>query len=73
MRRALEELDTNTPIAIRRSPRTCVARVVEETPTRARTEPVDSHEPQTTLRQLNLAALDRAEALLREYKLYYRI
>ena len=67
MRRALEELDQNTPIAIRRSPRTCVARVVEETPTRARTEPVDSDEPQTTLRQRNLAALDRAEALLREH------
>ena len=67
MRRALEEFDQNTPIAIRRSPRTCVARVVEETPARARTEPVDSDEPQTDVAQLNLAALDRAEALLREH------
>ena len=67
MRRALEELDQNTPIAIRRSPRTCIARVVEETPARARTAPVDSDEPQTTLRQRNSAALDRAEALLREH------
>ena len=67
MRRALEELDQNTPIAIRRSLRTCVARVVEETPARARTEPIDSDEPQRMLRQLNSAALDRAEALLREH------
>ena len=28
---------------------------------------MDSDEPQTTLRQRNLAALDRAEALLREH------
>ena len=67
MRRALEEFDQNTPIATHRSPRTCVARVVEETPARARTEPVDSDEPQMDVAQLNLAALDRAEALLREH------
>jgi hypothetical protein len=66
MRRALGELDQNTPIALRRSPRACVARVGAETPSRARVETVESDEPQTTPRQHNAAALDAAVALLRE-------
>jgi hypothetical protein len=66
MRRALGELDQNTPVALRRSPRACVARVGAETPSRARVETVESVEPQTTTRQHNAAALDAAVALLRE-------
>ena len=67
MRRALGELDQNTPVALRRSSRACVARVGAETPSRARVETVESDERQTTPRQRNAAALNAAEALLREH------
>ena len=66
MRSALGELDPNTPIANRRSPRACVLRAGEETPARARDVGVESGDTPTSTRRRNIAALDAAEALLRE-------
>ena len=66
MRSALGELDPNTPIANRRSPRACVLRAGEETPARAHDVGVESGDAPTSTRRRNIAALDAAEALLRE-------
>jgi len=66
MRSALGELDPNTPIANRRSPRACVLRAGEETPARAHDVGVESGDAPTSTRRRNMAALDAAEALVRE-------
>ena len=69
MRRALGEVDQNTPIAHRRSPRQCVARARDETPVRSRDAVDDEGGTPTSARRQNAAALDAAEALVRENRL----
>ena len=69
MRRALGEVDQNTPIAQRRSPRQCVAHVRDETPVRTRDAADDEGGTPTSARRRNAAALDAAEALVRENRL----
>ena len=66
MRRALGELDQNTPIATRRSPRQCVANARDETPVRTRDAADDEGGTPASARRRNTAALDVAEALVRE-------
>ena len=66
MRRALGELDQNTPIATRRSPRQCVANARDETPVRTRDAADDEGGTPASARRRNAAALDVAEALVRE-------
>ena len=66
MRRALGELDQNTPIATRRSPRQCVLRARDETPVRTRDAADDEGGTPASARRRNAAALDVAEALVRE-------
>ena len=66
MRRALGELDQNTPIATRRSPRQCVLRARDETPVRTRDAADDEGGTPASTRRRNAAALDAAEALVLE-------
>ena len=66
MRSALGELDPNTPIANRRLPRACVLRDGGETPAQARDVGEGNGDAPTSTRRRNIAALDAAEALLRE-------
>ena len=66
MRRALGELDQNTPIATRRSPRQCELRARDETPVRTRDAADDEGGTPASTRRRNAAALDVAEALVRE-------
>lgn len=66
MRRALGEVDQNTPIAHRRSPRQCVAHARDETPVRPRDAVDDEGGTPTSARRQNAAALDAAEVLVRE-------
>ena len=69
MRRALGEVDQNTPIAQRRSPRQCVAHVRDETPVRTRDAADDEGGTPTSARRRNATALDAAQALVRENRL----
>ena len=69
MRRALGELDQNNPIANGRSSRQCSARARDETPMRTRDAADGEGGTRTSVRRLNSAALDAAEALLRENRL----
>lgn len=69
MRRALGEVDLNTPNAQRRSPRQCVARARDETPVRSRDAVDDEGGTPTSARRQNAAALDAAEALMRGNRL----
>ena len=69
MRRALGELDQNTPIANRRSSRQCSARARDETPVRTRDAADGQGGTPTSLRRLNTAALDAAEVLVRKNRL----
>ena len=64
MRRALGELDQNTPIANRRSSRQCSARARDETPVRTRDAADGQGGTPTSVRRLNAA-----EALVRENRL----
>jgi len=66
MRRALGELDQNTPIATRRSPRQCVLHARDETPVRTRDAADDEGGTPASTRRRNAAALDAAEALVFE-------
>ena len=66
MRRALGELDQNTPIANRRSSRQCSARACDETPVRTRDAADGQGDTPKSVRRLNAAALNAAEALVRE-------
>ena len=69
MRSALRELDQNAPIVNRRSPRQCVLRARDETPVRSQ-EAVDGEGgTPASIRRQNAAALDAAEALVRENRL----
>ena len=69
MRRALEELDQNTPIANRRSSRQCSARARDETPVRTREAADGQGGTPTSVRRQNAAALNAAGALVRENRL----
>ena len=69
MRRALGELDQNTPIANRRSSRQCSARARDETPVRTRDAADGQGGTPTSVRRQNAAALNAAEALVRENRL----
>jgi len=66
MRRALGELDQNTPIATRRSPRQCELGARDETPVRTRDAADDEGWTTASSRRRNAAALDAAEALVLE-------
>ena len=60
MRRALGELDQNTPIANRRSSRQCSARACDETPVRTRDAADGQGGTPTSVRRQNAAALNAA-------------
>ena len=69
MRRALGELDQSILIANRRSSRQCSARACDETPVRTRDAAGGQGGTPTSVRRQNAAALNAAEALLRENRL----
>ena len=69
MRRALGELDQNTPIANRRSSRQCSARARDETPVRTRDAADGEGGTPTSVRRLNAAAVNATEVLVRENRL----
>ena len=69
MRRALGELDQNTPIANRRSSRQCSARARDETPVRMQDAADGQRGTPTSVRRVNAAALNAAEALVRKNRL----
>ena len=69
MRRALGELDQNTPIANRRSSRQCSARTCDETPVRTRAAADGQGGTPTSVRRLNAAAVNATEVLVRENRL----
>ena len=71
MRCALEELDQDIPIANRRSSRRWNARARDETPVRTRDAADGQGGTPTSVRRLDSAALNAAEALVRENRLVH--